>query len=237
MATTSPVGATSAAANTSTTTPALTSNTPPTTQLPSASSADFDRFLKLLTAQMQFQDPMNPTDATQFVAQLAQFSQVEQQTKTNTLLQGIAATLSGQANLAENAALLGKAVKTQSETVSVPEGGGSVPLTIDVASGTLRNLRLEVLDARGDVLRRVNLTAGTNQLNFDGKDGNGNALTPGRYTARVVGDDETGKRQTAGSLTMSGKVTELRRDSNGTLQLVLDNGAVIGAGEVTRLGG
>lgn len=235
MATTSPIGASSAAANAAS--PALTSTTPPTAQLPSASSADFDRFLKLLTAQMQFQDPMNPTDATQFVAQLAQFSQVEQQTKTNTLLKGIAETLSGQANLAENAALLGRAVRTQSETVSVPEGGGSVPVTADVAQAALRNLRLEVLDARGDVLRRINLTAGTNQLNFDGKDGNGNPLTPGRYTARVVGEDEAGRRQTAGSLTMSGKVTELRRDGSGTLQLVLDNGAVIGAGEVTRLGG
>ncbi|WBV45468.1 flagellar hook assembly protein FlgD [Pseudoroseomonas cervicalis] len=230
---------TSAAASSPNTaaTPALTANTAPTAQLPSASSADFDRFLKLLTAQMRYQDPMNPTDATQFVAQLAQFSQVEQQTKTNTLLKGIADTLSGQANLAENAALLGKAVRTQSEAVSVPEGGGSVPLSIEAGGTNLRNLRLEILDARGDVLRRINLSAGTSQMNFDGRDGNGNALAPGRYSARVVGDDQAGKRQSAGTLTMSGKVTELRRDSTGTLQLVLDNGAVIGASEVTRLGG
>lgn len=209
----------------------------PTAQLPGAGSPDFDRFLKLLTAQLRFQDPMSPTDPTQFVAQLAQFSQVEQQTKTNALLQGIAETLSGQASLAENAALLGKAVRTQSETVSVPEGGGRVPLSVEASGANLRNLRLEILDARGDVLRSIGLAAGSSQISFDGKDGNGNALAPGRYTARVVGDDQAGRRQSAGSLMMSGKVTELRRDGTGTLQLVLDKGAVVGASEVTRLGG
>ena len=41
-------------------------------------SADKDTFLKLLVAQLQNQSPLNPTDGTQFVAQLAQFSQLEQ---------------------------------------------------------------------------------------------------------------------------------------------------------------
>ncbi len=42
------------------------------------STLDYNSFLKLLTAQMKFQDPTKPTDATQFVSQLASFSSVEQ---------------------------------------------------------------------------------------------------------------------------------------------------------------
>ncbi|ONG48090.1 flagellar biosynthesis protein FlgD [Pseudoroseomonas deserti] len=218
------------------TTPAIAATSAPTAQLSNTSNADFDRFLKLLTAQMKYQDPMDPTDPTQFVAQLAQFSQVEQQTKTNALLQGIADALAGNGKLSENAALLGKSVKTEASTLTVPEGGGSVPITVDVSATGLKNLRLEVLDARSDVLRRINLNAGTTDLSFDGKDGNGNPLAAGQYTVRVVGEDDANKRTTAGTVTVAGKVTEVRRDSSGGYNLVLDTGAVVSAADVTRLG-
>ncbi|WP_295556058.1 flagellar hook assembly protein FlgD [uncultured Hyphomicrobium sp.] len=50
---------------------------------------NYDSFLKLLTAQMQYQDPTKPMDATQFVAQLASFSNVEQAIKTNSKLDSL----------------------------------------------------------------------------------------------------------------------------------------------------
>lgn len=56
---------------------------------PTSASLNYDSFLKLLTAQMQFQDPTKPMDATQFVAQLASFSNVEQGIKTNNKLDSI----------------------------------------------------------------------------------------------------------------------------------------------------
>lgn len=49
-------------------------------------SADFQTFLKMLTAQLKNQDPLNPTDASDYSAQLATFSNVEQNVKTNQLL-------------------------------------------------------------------------------------------------------------------------------------------------------
>src|SRR3954452_9420648 len=49
-------------------------------------SASFDSFLKLLTAQLQHQDPLSPMDATQFTSQLVQFSTVEQAVQTNSQL-------------------------------------------------------------------------------------------------------------------------------------------------------
>src|ERR1700759_3303951 len=73
-------------------------NTAATTQVgPGANDANMNEFLTLLTAQLKNQDPTNPTDPTQFVAQLAQFSTVEQLTKSNTTLDTISQSLSGMA--------------------------------------------------------------------------------------------------------------------------------------------
>ena len=53
-------------------------------------SDNYDTFLVLLTAQLQNQDPLAPMDSTQFTQQLVQFSQVEQQIRTNEQLEGLA---------------------------------------------------------------------------------------------------------------------------------------------------
>ena len=55
----------------------------------SDTSEDFETFLTLLTAQLRNQDPLKPVESTEFVAQLASFSAVEQQVQSNTKLEGI----------------------------------------------------------------------------------------------------------------------------------------------------
>ncbi|MFC4169100.1 flagellar hook assembly protein FlgD [Teichococcus aestuarii] len=232
MASVSNVTATSNAAAAST---GAAASGPATAKL-NSSSPDFDRFLTLLTAQMKFQNPLEPTDPTQFVAQLAQFSQVEQQTKTNSLLQGIATSLSGGGGLAENAALLGRTVQMQMSRMVLPTAGANVPVTVDVPAGSLTNLRLEVLNSAGEVVRQVPVQTGSTQLSFDGKDSNGVALAAGSYAVRVIGQNAENARQVAGTITSSGKVTEVRRDSSGEMNLVLDNGNVVSATDITRLG-
>jgi flagellar basal-body rod modification protein FlgD len=76
-----------------TTVPAVNSSTESQSSTQSASqtsaSLNYDSFLMLLTAQMKFQDPTNPMDATQFVSQLASFSSVEQAIKTNSKLDAL----------------------------------------------------------------------------------------------------------------------------------------------------
>ena len=52
----------------------------------SAATVDYDTFLRLLVAQIENQDPTNPMDSTEQVAQLATFSQVEQTIQTNAKL-------------------------------------------------------------------------------------------------------------------------------------------------------
>lgn len=56
------------------------------TQQTSKTAVDYQSFLKLLIAEMKNQDPTKPMDSTQYVAQLATFSQVEQSVQTNTKL-------------------------------------------------------------------------------------------------------------------------------------------------------
>ena len=58
-----------------------------------AQASDYETFLKMLTVQMQNQDPLNPVEASDFAAQLANFSAVEQQVLTNNLLTSIEARL------------------------------------------------------------------------------------------------------------------------------------------------
>lgn len=82
---TSPIIATSAAANTN----AAPLDPKPETKKTVTSMADQAMFLKLLVAQLKYQNPDNPADGTQFVAQLAQFASLEQQTGTRSDLASI----------------------------------------------------------------------------------------------------------------------------------------------------
>jgi flagellar basal-body rod modification protein FlgD len=212
-----------------------TATTSPTTSL-SSSSQDFDRFLKLLTAQMKYQDPMQPTDPTQFVAQLAQFSQVEQQTKSNTLLQSILDQVNGAGSLSQNAALIGKSVQTNVSHVTLPATGGAAAVTVDIAStSTLKNLRVEVLDSSGNVARSALAAKGQTTFTFDGNNANGTRMAAGSYAVRVVGEDASNIRQTAGTITSAGKVTEVRRDSSGSFVLALENGNTVSLDNIARL--
>lgn len=118
-----------------------------TTQAQSGSSAgnvDYQSFLKLLVAEMKNQDPTNPMDSTQYVAQLAAFSQVEQSIQVNSKLnQILQSTAVSQAD-----SLLGRTITSaDGETtgvvsqvklfndgiVAVLEGGSEIPVVAGVS--------------------------------------------------------------------------------------------------------
>ena len=66
-----------------------TADTQTTTSQASPSSVDYNAFLQLLVAQLKNQDPTQPTDSTQFLSQLASFSQVEQSIAANAKLDSL----------------------------------------------------------------------------------------------------------------------------------------------------
>lgn len=101
------------------------------------SSLDKDAFLQLLVAQMKYQDPMQPTDNTEYVAQLATFSQVEE-------LQNVSASMTNsQAN-----ALMGKTVviKTESATGEESYIGGKVERVVQQDGKTYLGVNGDLYD-------------------------------------------------------------------------------------------
>lgn len=92
----------------------------------SKAAVDYDMFLKLLVSQMQNQDPLNPAQSTEYVAQLATFSQVEQSIQMNAKLADMLAGL----QLSQTDAIIGKtltsadgAVSGKVDSVEVTQGG------------------------------------------------------------------------------------------------------------------
>lgn len=75
---------------------------------------DYDSFLKLLVAQMQNQDPLKPMDSTEYVAQLATFSNVEQGLKMNTKLDQMLVL----SNLTQASSAIGKSITSADGSVS-----------------------------------------------------------------------------------------------------------------------
>jgi flagellar basal-body rod modification protein FlgD len=117
--------ATQAAANTTQQTNTASSST-------SASTLDYNAFLKLLIAQMQNQDPTKPIDSTEFVAQLAAFSNVEQGIKTNSKLDSLMTSLA----LTQADGLIGHTITSadgkisgEVESVRITTGGAVATLT------------------------------------------------------------------------------------------------------------
>jgi len=146
---------------------------------------DFDDFLTLLTTQLQNQDPLNPTDSTEFTNQLVQFNQVEQQINSNTKLDELIAAT--QANSLQQAlGYIGLDVSYEGQQFyNAGDGNGNrfvYDLSDDVASLTLR-----VVDASGDTVytELVNEEAGLTVVEWDGKDDNGSTVAPGNYSIRL----------------------------------------------------
>lgn len=143
------------------------------------------RFLALLTAQLQNQDPMNPMDNAEMTSQLAQLSTVEGVNKMNASLQQLLSALSMDSTL-RSAVLIGKDVMVEDEQLLLAEGkaqGG-----VDLASAADKVV-VEILDGSGSVVRRIDLgeqAQGFSAFNWDGKDTQGEDLAAGPYLYRVV---------------------------------------------------
>ena len=197
-------------------------------------SADFNTFLKLLTTQLKNQDPMSPTDPTQFVAQLAQFSQVEQQAKTNTLLQQMTAAFSAN-SLTQSAALIGRSVQAEVSSVSVPASGNAAALKVNVTQTALSQTRLVISDSSGTELRSIPVGTGQSTVTFNGLANNGVRLPTGTYSVKLVGNDSRGAPQTAGSIGTQGVVSQVVSRSGGGFALALEDGSQVDASRVTTL--
>jgi flagellar basal-body rod modification protein FlgD len=147
-------------------------------------AGNFDTFLKLLTTQLQNQDPMSPMDSNQFTQQLVQFSQVEQQINTNDNLKSLISLAQGR-SASDAVSYLGKSVTitTGHGLLSNGQAQWSYALGSAASSSTLT-----VTDASGKVVytQAGELTAGQHNFDWNGTDNNGRQLPDGVYTLAVA---------------------------------------------------
>lgn len=149
-------------------------------------------FLKLLVAQLQSQDPLNPQDPTQFTAQLAQYSSLEQLMNVNENLSGLGSAFnSGMRTNA--AAYIGRNATVSGNQVTL-SGGAAQKVQFDLG-GNAKKVSVEVKDSAGalvSVTEMGALTSGLHDFTWDGKYANGTAAADGEYTFSVVASDENG---------------------------------------------
>lgn len=160
-------------------------NTASSTKTTSAASSQQDQFLKLLTTQLQNQDPLNPLDNAQMTSQLAQISTVDGITKLNATLQTLLDNATASQALS-SAALVGHGVLVPGSGLSLQQGVavGGVDL-----SGAADAVTATIKDANGLTVRTLQLgamSAGAHSFNWDGKADNGAPAADGAYTVSVA---------------------------------------------------
>ena len=101
----------------------------------SSKNLDQDTFLKLLVAQMKYQDPSNPSDATQFLTQTAQFTQVEKLGAIAESVAKLGAIATGQESMLQSQLMLG-ASNLIGKTVTAKDPAGGADITGVVRSAT-----------------------------------------------------------------------------------------------------
>lgn len=142
-----------------------------------------DDFLKLMITQFRNQDPTQPTDSTQFLGQLAQFSTVSGIQKLQDAFGGLAASLQGDQAL-RAAALIGREVLVASPSIAFDGetvATGAVEVPVEGAAVTV-----QISDANGRLLRTIDLgrlPAGLAAFQWDGWAADGSVLAPGTYVA------------------------------------------------------
>ena len=191
-------------------------------------SSDFETFLKMLTVQMENQDPLNPADSSEYAVQLATFSQVEQSVLTNDLLAALSTQLTT-TGMAQMASWVGN------EALAPVAGyfdGSPITIAPNPALAADR-VELVVTDADGNEVQRSEIPRSAEPLEWAGVGPDGTPFENGLYTFNVVsyaGDDVLiDERADVYSM-----VQEVRAEGGETL-LILQGGAGVLASQVTAL--
>lgn len=153
---------------------------------------DYTRFLTMLTAQIQYQDPLEPMDSTQFVSQLAQLSQVEQAVQTNSNLESLSVQVATLAELS-GANMIGREVTVASDKVVLEDGETQSYFQLAYAATAVS---AEIRDPLDRVVRTMSGLSGeageSIALDWDGLDDSGNPQLDGAYTFTITATDDTG---------------------------------------------
>lgn len=190
-----------------------------------------DDFMKLLVTQLSHQNPLNPMDAQDFSAQLAQFSSLEQQTNTN---ENLLKLLDAQQTVTNSSMvnLVGKMVDVQGNGIEHTIGEAhNLNYSLDERAASAV---VEVYDALGQLMSIIQGTGGegNNTALWDGKDSSGNLVAGGNYSFRVSAFDTNGKALDVKTYT-KGNVSEVLFEGEDTFAIV--NGNKVSSNNISRV--
>jgi flagellar basal-body rod modification protein FlgD len=143
------------------------------------------RFLKLLVAQLNNQDPMNPLDNAQLTSQLAQMSTVTGIEKLNTAFASLLAQ-SGSSQVLQAASLIGRSVLVPGKDLTIKEGGAASFGVDRPAAAT--SVKASITNSAGHVVRSFDLGAmpqGVQTLSWDGKGDDAAVVADGVYKLNI----------------------------------------------------
>lgn len=193
-----------------------------------ALASDFETFLKMLTAQARYQDPLEPIDSSEYAAQLAQFSMVEQQVLSNDLLTNLGAQL-GSNTIGQMASWIGMEAKT---TAAVAFDGAPITVLPKIEAGADEAFMV-VYGADGTQVQRRPIGTTGEALEWNGVLDDGSVATDGNYSFKVE-SRSFGDIVGTSAAESYARITEARRQGSETV-LVLNSGVSVAATDITAL--
>ncbi|MCW5322846.1 flagellar hook assembly protein FlgD [Verminephrobacter aporrectodeae subsp. tuberculatae] len=210
-------------------TAAAAAKPPPGAKPQVGAAAAQERFLKLLVAQLNNQDPMNPLDNAQMTSQIAQISTVSGIEQLNQTVQGMAAQF-GALQFMQGAALVGRSVLSEGSALAVAGKTGKGGFEI---AAPATNVQVEVLTPGGRLLERLDLgaqAAGRHSFEWDA------SRYPNERGALQFRVTATAGANALESTPLSlSQVSAAGTDADGQLVLTLANGQSIGYRQIKAL--
>lgn len=163
-------------------------------------------FLKLMTTQLQAQDPTNPVDNSQFVSQMAQFSQLSATQDLLSSVNTLNSTVSGALQTSQvlgSSGLVDRQVLVPSTTLDY--SGSDMTGAANV--GSAGSVTVGIVDASGKVVRHIELgnqESGLSRFSWDGKDDDGNQVAQGNYGMVASSNGDTLDTYVAGKVVAVG---------------------------------
>lgn len=150
-------------------------------------SQNYQDFLKLLTTQLQNQDPTAPTDTNEMTQQIAVLSQVEQQLSTNENLQKLI-SLFNATQYNSVVSYIGKQIEAEGDVGALQNGKALFSYYLESEAS---EVKVTIKDQAGNVIYTTsgNVAAGRNQFTWDGKDSAGIQMADGTYKIEVEAKD------------------------------------------------
>lgn len=211
-----------------------TTQTPPTPAPPNPKGdmSSQDTFMKLLVAELKNQDPMDPMQSRDMVAQLATLSSVQKLNAIDEKLGGMQKDSISESSL-QSASLIGKTVTAKTNRLTLNSFNSSVGGYR--LQGDAKNVQVAIVDGSGQTVRSLNLdsqSAGDKTFEWDGRDVTGRRMPNGKYQFQVKAADAAGAPVLTTS-EVSGPVTEVTY-TNGAPEVVVGD-VHVGISDVTSI--